>query len=598
MRQLARGALAFLLAMTMMAPIGVRTLPSVAADGTGGHIWLDCDPGANARGGGWQAGGVVCLPGPYEPNAVLEFDLIVMNRNHEDLAALKVFLAIHGPGENGPPENHPEFETTTDDMASVTVEDQSFVVGDFSNTEENPFDEAWGGAHSVYVGDDAIWTSYDYPPEVLQAGETVRLRVTVVLGPNPSPLFEMHFDAWDVNTDDKTPNGHDVTLVSTSPQGGQPPEACFVFLPSDTVYEGDSVTMDASCSNDPDGRGDIVSYEWDFDVDVDSDGDGITENDIDAIGPYVSFIWFDDYASTVKLTIADADGNADTAYGTINILNLPPNGKFEGGLLEIELCIRMAGSKWSNAEAKVWENYNATLGQGDRLIAEIEVERWPGPPDENPTSTGDSCIPLTLDVTETHDYTAVVTYDPFPDNGDAIMGDQPNNGNDPNNNAGNPLWLICKFPDGTECKFHHTFNTQQSMIRDSNQWNHAEAWIVPLEFGLNANASVKFMASATDPGTDDMTFDWDWGDGTTDSATYLYDGVRGPDPAYPPGSPYEPYPPPLGLSDPAPPVFAANSMYHTYTTPGDYTITLTITDDDGGVWTYQTTLTVGESFCN
>jgi hypothetical protein len=597
MRSLTRGSLAVLVALVMTIQVGVRSMPSVTANGNEGHIWLDCDPGARARGGGWQAGGVVCLPGPYEPNAVLEFDLIVMNRGSDDLASLEVFLAIHGPGVDGPPENHPEFETTTDDMASVAVETQSFVIADFSNTLENPFDEMWGGRHSVYVGDDAIWTAYMHAPEVLLAGETIRLHVTVVLGPNPSPLFEIHFDAWDKDTNEKTPNGHDVTLISRGTQGNQPPEACFVFIPGDVVYEGDLATMDASCSSDPDGKDDIVSYEWDFDVDVDSDGDGITDNDINAVGPYVNFIWFDDYKSTVKLTVADSKGNADIAYGTVTILNLPPEGKFEGGLLEIELCIRMAGSKWSNAEAKVWENYDPVTGRGDRLLADIEVERWPGPPDQNPTSTGDSCVPLILDVAGTYNYTAVVTYDPFPDNGDAIMGDQPNNGKDPNNNAGNPLWLICKFPDGTECKWHHTFNTQQSMIRDSNHWNHVEPWLVPLNFGLVAGAPMKFMASATDPGTDDLTFDWDWGDGSTDSTTYLYDGIRGPDPTYPPGSPYEPYAPPLGLNDPAPPVYATNTMFHTYATPGDYTVTLTITDDDGGVWTYQTTMTVVDTFC-
>ena len=597
MRRLTRGAFAVLIALAMSVQIGVRSIPPASAQGNEGHIWLDCDPGANARGGGWQAGGIVCLPGPYEPNAVLEFDVIVMNRANVDLTDLEVFLAIHGPGTEGPPENHPEFETTADDMASVTVETQSFALSDFSNTLENPFDEAWGGSHSVYVGDDAIWTAYVYAPKILLKGETVRLHVTVVLGPNPSPLFEIHFDAWDKETDEKTPNGHDVTLISRSEQGNQPPEACFAFMPSEVVYEGGAVNMDASCSSDPDGNSDIVSYDWDFDVDVDSDGDGIPDNDINAVGPSVNFVWFDDYVSTVKLTITDTDGNADSVYGIVTVLNLLPNGVFEGGILEVQLCIRMAGSKWSNAEAKIWENYDETTGVGDKLIADIEVERWPGPPDQNPTSTGDSCIPLILDVTETYNYTAVVTYDPFPDNGDVIAGDQPNNGRDASNNSGNPLWLVCKFPDGTECKIHHTFNTQQSMIRDSNQWNHAEPWIVPLNFGLAAGAPIKFMTTATDPGTDDLTFDWDWGDGSSDSTTYLYDGVRGSDPAYPPGSPYEPYPPPLGLNDPAPPMFAANSAYHTYATPGNYTMTLTITDDDGGVWTYQTTLTVIDEFC-
>ena len=105
----------------MFAPLIVSMFP-VIANGSEGHIWLDCDPGARATGGGWQAGGIVCLPGPYEPNAVLEFDLIVMNRGKVDLTDLRVFLAIHGPGDIGPGGSNPEFETTLDDLARVSVE--------------------------------------------------------------------------------------------------------------------------------------------------------------------------------------------------------------------------------------------------------------------------------------------------------------------------------------------------------------------------------------------------------------------------------------------------------------------------------------------
>jgi hypothetical protein len=589
-----KGSLAVLIAMTMIVPLGMRALPPAAADGKQGHIWLDCDPGMRAREGGWQAGGVVCLPGPYAPDGVLDFDLIVMNRAKVDLANLQVFLAIHGPGLTGTINSHPEFETTSDDMASVSVESQTFVLGDFSNTTVNPFDDAFGGLHLVYVGDDAIWTAFHYTG-VLHPDETLRLHVSVALGPDPSPLFEIHFDAWDADTDEKTPNGHDVTLISAGSGGSQPPGACFLPMAGAMVNEGDLVTLNASCTSDP--NADIISYEWDFDINVDSSGDGIPDNDVDATGEVVTFTWYDDYVSTVQLTVTDSDGNVDITYQTITVNNVAPIGAFERASMEVQLCLRLAGSKWSNVEVKVWENYDNTTGFGTRLVGDIEMERWPGSPDENPTTTGTNCLPLLLDVSRTYNYTAVVTYDPFPDNGDAIRGDQPNNGNDKDNNAGNPVWLICQFADGTICKFHHTFNTQQSMIRDSNQWNHVEPWLVPLNFGAVVGAPIDFAASAVDPGSDDLTFAWDWGDNTTSSATYLYDAIRGNDPAFPPGSPYEPYPPPLGLNDPAPPVFIIDSQTHTYATNGTYSVTLTITDDDGGIWTYHADVTVGETFC-
>jgi len=70
----------------------------------------------------------------------------------------------------------------------------------------------------------------------------------------------------------------------------------------------------------------------------------------------------------------------------------------------------------------------------------------------------------------------------------------------------------------------------------------------PQQVGTTVNASAGF----SDPGTGDThTATWDWGDGSTSAGT-VGSGTVGP-----------------------------NS--HTYTTPGVYTVKLTVTDDDGGV---------------
>jgi hypothetical protein len=163
------------------------------------------------------------------------------------------------------------------------------------------------------------------------------------------------------------------------------------------------------------------------------------------------------------------------------------------------------------------------------------------------------------------------------------------------------VWLVATFPDGTVCKKHHTFNVQQSIERDSDHWNHIEPWIVPINIGAVAGIPIKFMASATDPGSDDLTFTWDWNDNSINATTYLYDAARGADPAYLPGSPYEP----LGYPwDPyyitsvgtMPPVSASDMIYHTYLMSGNYHITLTVSDDDGGSDTFELDLDVGDGF--
>ncbi|MEZ4868660.1 MAG: choice-of-anchor Q domain-containing protein [Caldilineaceae bacterium] len=70
----------------------------------------------------------------------------------------------------------------------------------------------------------------------------------------------------------------------------------------------------------------------------------------------------------------------------------------------------------------------------------------------------------------------------------------------------------------------------------------------PQQIGTAVNASDPF----SDPGTGDThTATWDWGDGSTSAGT-VGSGAVGPD-------------------------------SHTYTTPGVYTVQLTVTDDDGGV---------------
>ncbi|UCE38094.1 MAG: hypothetical protein JSW00_02315 [Thermoplasmata archaeon] len=300
----------------------------------------------------------------------------------------------------------------------------------------------------------------------------------------------------------------------------------------------------------------ILTYTWDFDANVDSDSDGNPTNDVDATGPMPTHVYGDDGDGTdgnytVTLTVMDFSGLTDTDTCVITVLNVDPDVSIESATMDVEIKLRVAGSKWSNV--------GLTLYEGNSSVGYLEVERWPGNPDNNPTYVNPA-LPTTLDMTKT--YRAVVTYDPYPDSGDEINGDQGNNGKDKKDNAGNPVWVIIKFPNGSEEKVHHTFNTQQSMIRDSDHWNHVEPWEVDIS-ALLIGHPFEVTSDVSDPGSDDETITYTYGTQTVSKKYYNNAPTNTPDP-YP-----SPEVNPVVLSD------TTTLIYE-----GSGTLTLTVKDDD------------------
>jgi outer membrane protein assembly factor BamB len=317
-----------------------------------------------------------------------------------------------------------------------------------------------------------------------------------------------------------------------------------------TVYEGDVVQLNGSASYDLDGT--IDSYEWDFDANVDSDGDGNSKNDIDATGPTPTHIYGDNGIYTVTLTDTDEQGLSDNDTCNITVLNVEPTVTIESATMDVEISLRVAGSKWSNV--------GLTLYEEDNIIGYLEVERWPGNPDDNPSYVNPS-LPTILNMTKS--YKAIVTYDPYPDNGDEIKGDQPNNGKDKKDNACNPVWIIMKFSDGSEEKIHHTFNTQQSKKRNSKHWNHVEPWEVDMN-GYLIGHKFEVTSHITDPGSDDEKLTSTYGSQIF-TVTYLND----------PPNP-DPYP--------SPEINPRDIMDNTAVIyEGADKLTLTVEDDDGDI---------------
>jgi uncharacterized repeat protein (TIGR01451 family) len=260
-----------------------------------------------------------------------------------------------------------------------------------------------------------------------------------------------------------------------------------------------------------------------------------------------SHVYGDNGDFDVTLTVEDDDGGVISIIINVIVNNVAPTVEVEA-FMYVDLTLRIAGEKYHSVGIHLMED-------GEDVLAAM-VTRRPGNPDEQ---TG-SILGARIDVTKT--YTVLIDYLP----------------NDPRVNGNvwgaNPVWIEVGFEDGTVNRLHHTFNVRQSDW-NSDHWNHIDPWEVelnPLLLGHN----ITLKAQATDPGSDDLIFTWDFGDGVTAGPTTYYNNGVSPDP----------YPSPE-----INPMTATDSCVHSYTTAGTYTITLVVEDDDGGITV--TTLEIG-----
>jgi PKD repeat protein len=95
---------------------------------------------------------------------------------------------------------------------------------------------------------------------------------------------------------------------------------------------------------------------------------------------------------------------------------------------------------------------------------------------------------------------------------------------------------------------------------------------------ISKGEALSYNVFATDPGSDDLTFTWNWGDGTPENVTsYLNDGVG-----------QDRFPSSSGIY----PFSVTDEVTHMYDDTGSHNVTLRVVDDDGGENVLAATVTV------
>jgi Tol biopolymer transport system component/PKD repeat protein len=118
-----------------------------------------------------------------------------------------------------------------------------------------------------------------------------------------------------------------------------------------TASEGDTVTLDASGSSDPDAN--ISLYEWDLDNDGEYD---------DTTGVTIEIDFDDDGIFTVGLRVTDECGQSDTDTAEIIVLNIAPTVDAGAGATINEGDTFSGSGSFTDPGADIW---TATVDYGD-----------------------------------------------------------------------------------------------------------------------------------------------------------------------------------------------------------------------------------------
>jgi hypothetical protein len=347
--------------------------------------------------------------------------------------------------------------------------------------------------------------------------------------------------------------------------------------------------------NDPN---EVWTYWWDL------DNNGLMNNAPDVIGtvdqsdvreindhsygttPAVKATVNDDYMQKpIALYIFDDDmthspsANPSSTAGTMTVNNVAPVASIET-YIPMEVRVRMSGTQENDLRVQVKQTH--PKDPRDVLMDEMIIERMPGQPKENPFSDGSPSAPLMVKVEPWRIIELVVTYDATADSNDVHTTSGPN--------GADPVWLYLDFPQ--EDDYDPAEDSQSSS--KGHHWAQEIKWNVQQD-GAIATETIDVSSEmygkkayligiSNDDASDDAQFNWG-GTGAPLAYTQITYYNDGSDPQV--GGPFtDLYPSPW---DGTAPVTYMDVHEYTYTT--GFTVSLTVSDDDGGT-SNTATLTV------
>jgi PKD repeat protein len=254
----------------------------------------------------------------------------------------------------------------------------------------------------------------------------------------------------------------------------------------------------------------------------------------------VSHMYGDDGVYYVTLTVEDDDGGVASFKTTITVNNVAPSIDKIEAYIHVDFTIRAAGEKWHNVEMYI--------KAGDDHLGYAEIVRYPGSPDDQ----SKTLVDVKCDVTKA--VTVTVLYTPADDS----VNGQPN--------GATPCWVNISFEDGDFRLLKHNFNVNQP-----KNWK----WNIEIN-RLFVGKKITFESTAEDQGSDDLIFSWEWGDGSPLTDTLCCNDGINPEPTYDPS--INDIRSPWGTC----PFSALDVKTHTFNHIGIYSVTLTVSDDDGG----------------